>query len=270
MSKIALGDTEISGVVSASGLDTGGLSRGESFFGDGFGGVSSFALFNEETVFDEVKLTASDGAPGDRFGYSVAVGSGRIVVGAAFDDDNGSDSGSAYIFDLDGNELSKITASDGAADDYFGYSVAVGSGRIVVGARDDDDNGLNSGSAYIFDLDGNELSKITASDGDSGDIFGSSVAVGSGRIVVGAYQHDDNGSFLSGSAYIFDLDGNQLSKVTASDGAAYDRFGISVAVGSNRILIGLYPAPSDPFAPPGSFEPVQGAAYIYETSIYER
>jgi len=199
----------------------------------------SFPQIVGTTQSTENKITASDAAADDRFGYSVAVGSGRIVVGALQDDDNGSNSGSAYIFDLDGNQLTKITASDGAAGDLFGISVAVGSGRIVVGARYDDDNGANSGSAYIFDLDGNELAKITASDADADDRFGISVAVGSGRIVIGARYDDDNGS-NSGSAYIFDLDGNQLTKITASDGAAGDNFGISVAVGSGRIVVGAY------------------------------
>ena len=196
--------------------------------------------FNTTTTpSNETKITASDAAGNDRFGISVAVGSGRIVVGAFQDDDNGTDSGSAYIFDLDGNQLSKITASDGSSGDNFGSSVAVGSGRIVVGAYVDDDNGTLSGSAYIFDLDGNQLAKITASDGADFDFFGSSVAVGSGRIVVGAYRDDDNGGD-SGSAYIYDLDGNQLSKITASDGAFNDFFGSSVAVGSGRIVVGAY------------------------------
>jgi len=153
----------------------------------------------------EVKITASDAVGGDGFGISVGAGSGRIVVGAFGDDDDGLRSGSAYIYDLDGNQLAKITASDAAADDRFGYSVAVGSGRIVVGAFGvDGDNGALSGSAYIFDLDGTQLAKITASDAAAGDFFGYSVAVGSGRIVVGAYQDDDNGS-ASGSAYIYSL-----------------------------------------------------------------
>ena len=201
------------------------------------------------------KITASDGAASDFFGRSVAVGSGRIVVNAFRDDDAGSSSGSAYIFDLDGNEIKKITASDAAADDFFGFSVAVGSDRIVVGAYGDDDNGAASGSAYIFDLDGNQLSKITASDGASLDLFGYSVAVGSGRIVVGAYEDADNG-LSSGSAYIFDLDGNQLSKITASDGAANDEFGRSVAVGSGRIVVGAYGDADN-----GSFS---GSAYIFD------
>ena len=56
----------------------------------------------------------------------------------------------SYIFDLDGNQLAKITASDAAASDFFGRAVAVGSGRIVTGAYGNDDNGSNSGSAYIY------------------------------------------------------------------------------------------------------------------------
>ena len=202
------------------------------------------------------KITASDGAAGDQFGESVAVGCGRIVVGARYDSDNGTNSGSAYIFDLDGNQLAKITASDAAAYDWFGLSVAVGCGRIVVGARQDDDNGFSSGSAYIYDLDGTQLAKITASDGAANDQFGTSVAIGSGRIVVGAYGDDDNGS-ESGSTYIFDLDGTQLTKITASDGAASDQFGWSVAVDSGRIVVGT---PDD--ADNGSSS---GSAYIYET-----
>jgi Tol biopolymer transport system component len=189
------------------------------------------------TPSNETKITASDAAAGDSFGWSVAVGSGRIVVGASGDDDNGSSSGSAYIFDLDGNQLSKITASDGAATDVFGRTAAVGCGRIVVSAPQDQDAGNQTGSAYIYDLDGNQLTKITASDAAADDRFGTSAAVGCGRIVVGAYFDDDNGS-NSGSAYIFDLDGNQLTKITASDGATNDNFGYSVAVGCGRIVIG--------------------------------
>ena len=182
------------------------------------------------------KITASDGAYQDRFGRSVSVGCGRIVVGS-LDDDNGDASGSAYIFDLNGNQLTKITASDGAANDAFGDSVAVGCGRIVVGAPYADSNGSNSGSAYIFDLNGNQLAKITpSSDAAADDWFGNSVAVGCGRIVVGAYRDES----ITGSAYVFDLDGNQLAKINASEGDAGDSFGISVAVGNGRIVAGAY------------------------------
>ena len=115
----------------------------------------SFSQITGTTQSTEAKITASDGAADDRFGYSVSAGSGRIVVGSPYDDDNGDLSGSAYIFDLDGNQIDKITASDGASGDSFGNSVSVGSGRIVVGAPYDDDNGDASGSAYIYSLSEN-------------------------------------------------------------------------------------------------------------------
>jgi hypothetical protein len=181
------------------------------------------------------KITASDGAANDQFGYSVAVGNGRIVVGSSNDIMGNPGQGSAYIFDLDGTQLAKITASDGAAADSFGRSVAIGNGRIVVGAWNDDDNGSNSGSVYIFDLDGTQLAKITESDGAADNFFGESVAVGNGRIVV--VTRLDAYSSASGSAYIFDLDGTQLAKITASDGSL---FGRSVAVGNGRIVVGAW------------------------------
>ena len=217
----------------------------------------SFSQVVGTTQSTEVKIIASDGAVDDEFGYSLAVGSGRIVVGSVFDDDNGTDSGSAYIFDLDGNQLAKITASDGAADDHFAEQtgIAIGSGRIVVGATGDDDNGTDSGSAYIFDLDGNQLAKITASDAAAGDVFGAPLSVGSGRIVVGSRWDDDNGT-NSGSAYIFDLDGNELAKITASDAAEFDVFGWSLAVGCGRIVVG---APLDDDNGTDS-----GSAYIFD------
>ena len=148
------------------------------------------------------KIQASDGVAQDGFGSSVAVGCSRIVVGAVGDDDNGSSSGSVYIFDLNGTQLAKIKASDGAAGDAFGYSVSVGSGRIVVGAYGDADNGAGSGSVYVFDLNGAQLAKISAPDGGIGDFFGYSVAVGSGRIVSGAPYDDDYGT-NAGACYAY-------------------------------------------------------------------
>jgi len=189
-------------------------------------------------LFGEKKILASDGAAGDYFGYSVAIGSGRIVVGA-YGDDVGANTnqGSVYIHDLNGNLLNKITASDGANTDLFGFSVAIGGDRIVVGAL----NGSSAyGSAYIFDLDGNQLAKLTASDGAANDSFGNSVAIGSDIIVVGAYRDAVGANTNQGSVYIFDLNGIQLTKITASDGAASDQFGNSVAIFSDKIVVGAY------------------------------
>jgi cyclophilin family peptidyl-prolyl cis-trans isomerase len=165
----------------------------------------------------QAKLTAADGAESDKFGQSVFTDGHYVIVGAHWNDDNGSNSGSAYIFapnSIDPNnwdQITKLTASDAATNDYFGYSVAIGAGRALVGAYGNDDNGSSSGSAYIFASDDlnphnwNQIAKLTAPDAAAGDYFGRSVAIGLGRhAIIGAYGNDDSGS-ESGSAYILKL-----------------------------------------------------------------
>ena len=99
------------------------------------------------------KIQASDAQTNDQFGYSVAVSNTRIVVGALLEDTTATTAGSVYIFDINGNQLAKIQASDAEQYDRFGYSVAVSDTRIVVGAPYEDTNGSNAGSAYIFQND---------------------------------------------------------------------------------------------------------------------
>jgi hypothetical protein len=194
---------------------------------------------------DEQKLLASDGAAYDSFGWSVSISGDYAIVGAHEDDDKGIESGSAYIFRWDGTSWSqqaKLTASDGAAGDYFGYSVSISGDYAIVGAIYDDDKGSASGSAYIFKRDGtswSEQAKLTASDGADNDCFGRSVSISGDYAIVGAY-YDDAGK---GSAYIFKRDGtiwSQQQKLTASDGAADDRFGISVSISGDYAIMGAY------------------------------
>ena len=180
---------------------------------------------------NEVKITASDAAANDQFGFHVAVGDNKIVAGARHDADG---SGSVYVYDLDGSNEVKITASDGAAGDYFGQSVAVGDNKIAVGAPGAQASG--SGSVYVYDLDGTNEVKITASDVAGGDNFGWSVAVGSGKIVVSALFDNDNGNH-SGSVYVYDLDGTNEVKITASDGGTNGHFGGVLAVGDSKIVV---------------------------------
>jgi phage-related protein len=116
---------------------------------------SAYVYDLENGVWQETqKLTASDGAENDRFGLGIAMSDERIVVGAFSFDDDGNNSGSAYVYDLEDGvwqETQKLTASDGAENDRFGFSIAMSDERIVVGAYLDDDNGNNSGSAYVFE-----------------------------------------------------------------------------------------------------------------------
>jgi hypothetical protein len=103
----------------------------------------------------EDKLNALDAAAGDGFGSSVALSADMALVGAANDDDAGSDSGSAYAFVRDGagdwSLQNKFTASNAAAGDIFGSAVAMSGGTALVGAPGDDDGGDGSGSAYLFE-----------------------------------------------------------------------------------------------------------------------
>ena len=100
------------------------------------------------------KLTADDAGAGDEFGWSAAVRGGIAVVGAWLDDDAGSNSGAAYLFDVaTGKQLQKLTPDDGDIADLFGYSVSIDGGVAVIGAYLDDDVGNASGSAYVFETD---------------------------------------------------------------------------------------------------------------------
>lgn len=159
---------------------------------------------------ERAKLLASDGEYYDRFGNSVSLSGDTAVIGALFDDDRGSDAGSAYIFERVGGawiERAKLLASDGTQFDEFGRSVFISGDRAIVGAIGNDDLGSLSGSAYIFEKIGGawvEQAKLLASDGEPFDNFGWSVAVGGDSAIVGALTHSDPGS-NSGAAYVFDL-----------------------------------------------------------------
>ena len=234
----------------------------------------------------KAKLTPSDGEALDFFGHSVAVSGNTVLVGAYLDDDNDlEDSGSAYLFTKPNNgggwadwdptvdtETAKLTASDAADDDNFGTSVALDDDTAVIGAPGDDDNGIDSGSVYVFvkPADGwattsTHTAKLTAADGAAQDNFGHSVAVDIdtreaggveveiATVVVGAYQHDpidsdsdpNSPSYLldAGAAYVFTGGSDVWSqpvKLTASDGAAGDYFGNSVVVDDDTAMIGAY------------------------------
>jgi len=104
------------------------------------------------------KLTAPDGVADDRFGRSVALFGDTALVGAMFRDDMGKNSGSAYLFKRNGKTWvykTKLTAADGAPSDVFGWSVALSHDTGMVSANRDDDNGNESGSVYVFDIDNN-------------------------------------------------------------------------------------------------------------------
>ena len=162
--------------------------------------------WNGSTWVEEQKLLASDGAAYDQFGQSVSISGDVVVVGARKNDDNGDESGSAYIFQWNGStwvEKQKLLASDGAADDQFGSSVFIGRDVAVIGASLDDDNGSNSGSAYVYRWNSStweEEQKLLASDGVADHYFGTRVAI-SGDVAVVAAHDNDNGHD-AGAVYV--------------------------------------------------------------------
>lgn len=213
------------------------------------------------------KLVPSDGLPGDEFGYRVALDSGYLLVTAFSATVNGVVAqGAAYAFtNVAGtfSETQKLTASDGGLFDNFGASVSIDGDTLVIGA-----NGATVGSnpaqgaVYVFTLVNGtwtETQKLTADDGAAFDNFGLSAALHGSTILVGSPQAVIGSAFAQGAVYVFTNSGgtwSQTQKLTASDGAASDSFGESVAISHNNALVGAFGATVDGHA--GA-----GAAYFF-------
>ena len=155
---------------------------------------------------EKARITASDAAAGDQFGYSVNIYDNTAIVGTPFDDDAGSASGAAYVYTTTDNWASrtekKLTASDASGNDNFGKSVSIYDNTAIVGAIYDDNR---PGAAYVFTRSGTnwtQQQKLTASDAAANDEFGTSVGIYGDSAIIGARFDDDAGS-NSGSAYVF-------------------------------------------------------------------
>lgn len=214
------------------------------------GSATVFRWNGSAWVF-ETTLVAADGASNDYFGTSVAVAGDIIIIGASGDDIGiNADQGSAYAFQrIDGvwQQRQRLVASDGAAFDSFGCSVAVYGDLAVIGAETDDVGAnANQGSAYIFVQPGttwSEQSRLTASAGSANDLFGGSVGVSGELVVVGARGDDVGAAANEGSAFIFVRSGStwsQQAMLNAGDGNANDFFGDSVAISGDTVAVGAF------------------------------
>jgi hypothetical protein len=205
----------------------------------------------------QAKLIPSDAANNDNFGAGVAVEGDTAVVGSYTDDHvTGNDQGSAYVFIRSGTvwtQAAKLTASDATTDDIFGWSVAISGDTVLIGAYGDDTTaGTTAGSAYVFMkppggwTNMTESAKLTPSDAAQTDEFGYTVALSGDTAVVGAVLDNINGGPGGifdghGSAYVFVRSGTvwtQQAKLTASDAAGMDNFGVSIAVSGDTVMIG--------------------------------
>jgi hypothetical protein len=232
-------------------------------------------------------LASGPGEPGsyEYFGYSVAISVDTVVVGAYRDGDGaeGSQRGAAYVFERNccaiGDAdtwglVKKLTASDKQDEDRFGNSVAISGDTVVVGAYWEDGWMTDDrGAAYVFERNylgednWGEVEKLLASDMAAGDEFGNSVAISVDTIVVGAHWEDGAGADR-GAAYVYERnegggdEWDQVAKLTASDGANADEFGMSVSISGDTVVAGAH-------LEDARGVPERGAAYVYYLKPYE-
>ncbi len=218
------------------------------------------------------------------FGLAVALSGDRVIIGAPHDDQA---TGAAYIFERAGSswrEVVKLFAPDAEEGDFFGHGLAIGGDWGLVGSeRDDDGCGdlppgeellCESGAVYTIRRTGGTWQvqeKLTPSEVESMDFFGSSIAMDGESAAIGASGDDDAcppGPITSedprfcnpGAAYVYELiDGQwrRVNKLTASDAMQSALFGIDVGISGNRVIAG---------APGRSFDELPddfGAAYVY-------
>ncbi len=244
------------------------LHGGDNLKGlDGPPGLGAAYIFRRsgKTWKEHVRLFAPDPADDDRFGDAVAIYRTTAVVGASKDDDNGKNSGSVFVYVLDGTiwkPQAKIVPDDLAGSDAFGEAVSLDENTLAVGAPGHTHSGVRfAGAVYIFVREGDkwkQQAKLTADDAGKAAKFGSSLSLTFNTVVVGAPLHDTERGRDAGAAYIFVRNGDrwkQQAKLVSKDSKAADRFGTGVATTGKSAIIGA------PFRPEGA--PGSGAAYSF-------
>lgn len=204
--------------------------------------------------------TLNDPTPknSDAFGASVSLDGNFALVGASGHKSGGLSLGQAHLFDVgSGNLIYNLNDPTPTTNDYFGYSVDIDNGYIVVGATGDDTLGNAIGQAHIFEVaTGNLLFTLNDPSPTTADRFGASVGINGNNIIVGAPGDDSNGTD-DGQAYLFDAtSGNLLQTFSAPASALSNQFGVTVALDGNNVLIG---SPYD-----NSDGTNVGRAYLYD------
>jgi len=248
------GDTA---VVGAGGSDVGGNdSQGAAYVYVRSGGAWT----------QQIKLTASDGAAADEFGFAVSISGDTIIVGSRFVNADGINGrGAAYVYVRSGttwNEQAKLMADDAAAFDELGFSVKIDGDTAAVGAPFA--NG-SQGKVYLFTRSGTAWSAqtmLTADDGAASDRYGLALALDGDTLAIGSPSAEVGGNSDQGAVYLYARSGGDWSyqaKINAEDGAPFDEFGVSVSLDGNDIIAGAH------YADIGSI-PGQGAAYVFTRS----
>lgn len=232
---------------------------------------ASYVYTRSGTVWtQQAKLLGTDGAALDYFGDSVSISGDSVIVGAT-EDTNGTNTqqGSAYVFTRSGTswtQQAKLTGTDSAAFDYFGFSVSIDANTAVVGTLANVGANFQQGSAYIFTRSGTtwtQQAKLLAADGGMDDSFGNSVFVLGDTVMVGAAGDTNVANLRQGSAYIFNRTGTtwaQAQKLLAADGAAEDQFGAGVGFTNNNAIVGSV-------GDTVGTNTFQGSAYIFSSDV---
>lgn len=229
--------------ISKNTIVGGAPNRTVSFANQGAGYVF---VRSGSTWTQQAVLLASDGAAGDNFGVSTAIDGDTAVVGAYLDDSGTLvDCGGAYIYTRSGTtwtQITRIGASDAAASDYFGFSVAISGNTIVVGAYN---KASGAGAAYVFQREGpsfKQVAKLLPQDPKTGANFGVCVSIDGPNIVVGAPKAAGGAIGNAGAAYIFTntsgVTWQQVAKINALDVAQLENFGNSVDISGNTVVVG--------------------------------
>ena len=232
--------------------------------GRAYGFVRSGSTWSLETTLLPLNPSSQDW-----FGIAVSLDGDRALVGAFLNGDAGQGSGAAYFFERGSSgwaEVDQVTASDANGTGWFGYAVSLDGDRALIGAMRDSENGVRTGSAYVFrwtGADWAEEAQLVAPDGADLDQFGHSVALSGDLALVGAPWDDDRG-MESGSVYAFARSGSTWSlesKMTGTGDASHgasDELGYSVALLGETALVGAIGEGTDPV--------VDGAAYVFDRS----
>jgi hypothetical protein len=222
---------------------------GASYAGNGWSGLAYVFKQTGTSWAQEAKLSASDAAPEDQFGWSVSLSGDTAVVGSVYDEER---TGSAYVFTRNGStwtQQQKLTASDAEIGDAFGDAVSIDGNTTVIGAGWAD---TYNGAAYIYTRSGTTWTQQAKINSSEGNEFGTAVSISEEKIVVGARFVNT----WTGAAYIFSRTGTiwtQEARINASDGTYFDQFGWSVGIDHNYVICGA----------PGEPSPYVGSAYIF-------
>jgi hypothetical protein len=220
--------------------------------------TANSASFKHETETKSVLLNYDKLFVSDAKGSSLSAAM-KLEAGALFIEVDDSQAEYPLTIDPTITQQQKLTASDGAANDFFGSAVSVHQDTAVIGAPGDD---LSQGSAYVFIRLGSTWfgpQKLVANDGAADDLFGKSVAITENTIVVGA----DGDNLGRGAAYVFTRSSGswtQQQKLTANDGAIGEAFGVSVAISGDTIVVG---AKNDKVGANSN----QGSAYVFTRTV---